>query len=197
DLLRACLASVIQHSPPGTEVIVVDDGSPSAAASQVAAEFNGVRSIRLPMQSGFCVAVNAGIRAANHTIIELLNDDTEVSAGWADGALAWFQQPTVGAVAPLVLCWPGGDIGLARIDSAGDRYYWGGIATKWHRGAVLQESHLKARRVFGASGSSGFFRRDLLLQVGGFPESFGSYFEDVDVAFRLHRAGYEVICEPA
>jgi GT2 family glycosyltransferase len=127
----------------------------------------------------------------------LLNDDTEVSAGWADAALAWFRQPKVGAVAPLVLSWPGGDIGTARIDSAGDRYYWGGIAAKWHRGAVLRESHLKARRVFGASGSSAFYRRDLLLRVGGFPESFGAYFEDVDLAFRIHRAGYEVIHEPA
>ena len=197
DLLRACLASVIRHMPPGTEVIAVDDGSPNAIASQAAAEFIGVRSIRLPKQSGFCVAVNAGIHAAQHPIIELLNDDTEVSAGWANAALAWFRQPAVGAVAPLVLCWPGGDIGTARIDSAGDRYYWGGIATKWHRGKVLRESHLKARRVFGASGSSAFYRRDLLLHVGGFPESFGAYFEDVDLAFRIHRAGYEVIHEPA
>src|SRR5262249_17694185 len=28
-------------------------------------------------------------------------------------------------------------------------------------------------------------------------ESFGAYFEDVDLAFRIHRAGYEVIHEPA
>src|SRR5207244_3933330 len=30
-----------------------------------------------------------------------------------------------------------------------------------------------------------------------FPESFGAYFEDVDLAFRLHGAGYEVVYEPA
>src|SRR5262249_15618476 len=149
---------------------------PNAAASKIAAEFTEVRSLRLAKQNGFCVAVNAGIRHAHHPIIELLNDDTEVGAGWADAALVWFRQPKVGAVATLVVPVPVGDTGTARIDSAGDRYYWGGIATKWHRGAVLRESHLKARRVFGASGSSAFYRRDLLLQVGCFPESFGAYF---------------------
>jgi GT2 family glycosyltransferase len=51
--------------------------------------------------------------------------------------------------------------------------------------------------VFGASGSSAFYRREALLQVGGFPEAFGAYFEDVDLAFRLHRAGYAVVYEPA
>jgi GT2 family glycosyltransferase len=51
--------------------------------------------------------------------------------------------------------------------------------------------------VFGASGSSAFYRRDVLLRVGGFPEHFRAYFEDVDLAFRLHRAGGTVIFEPA
>jgi GT2 family glycosyltransferase len=197
DLLRACLASVVRYAPTGTEIIVVDDGSPGAAASAVASEYAGVRAIRLPKQSGFCVAVNAGIRTATHPIIELLNDDTEVSHGWAEAALAWFEQPNVGAVAPLVLCRPGGDIGNAIIDSAGDRYYHGGIAGKRERGAVLHHSHLRARKVFGASGSSAFYRRDLLLRIGCFPEVFGAYFEDVDLAFRLHRASFDVIHEPA
>jgi GT2 family glycosyltransferase len=175
----------------------VDDGSPRATASAVAAEFADIRIVRLPKQSGFCVAVNTGIRSATNPIIELLNDDTEVCAGWANAALAWFEQPNVGAVAPLVLCRPGGDIGLARIDSAGDRYYCGGVAGKRERGQLLKESHLQARKVFGASGSTGFYRRDVVIRVGCFPESFGAYFEDVDLAFRLHRAGYDVIHEPA
>jgi GT2 family glycosyltransferase len=188
---------VVRHSPPRTEIIVVDDGSPDSTASATAEEFAGVRCIRLPKQSGFCIAANAGIHAASHPIVELLNDDTEVCNGWANAALAWFKRPNVGAVAPLVLCWPGGDIGTARIDSAGDRYYCGGIAGKRERGAVLQSSHMQPRPVFGASGSSAFYRRDLLLRIGGFPDSFGAYFEDVDVAFRLQRAGHEVIHEPA
>src|SRR5262249_60016595 len=52
-------------------------------------------------------------------------------------------------------------------------------------------------RVFGASAAAAFYRRSAVLRVGAFPESFGAYFEDVDLAFRLHRAGYQAVFEPA
>jgi GT2 family glycosyltransferase len=197
DLLRACLASVIQHAPANCEIIVVDDASPGASASAVANEFGYPRVLCLSQRHGFCAAVNAGIDAARTPIVELLNDDTEVTTGWAEPALAQFRDPTVGAVAPLVLCWPGGVAGNARIDSAGDRYYRGGVAGKRARGEVLGPGHLKACRVFGASASSAFYRREALLRAGGLPKSFGAYFEDVDLSFRLHRAGYHIVYEPA
>jgi GT2 family glycosyltransferase len=176
---------------------VVDDGSVAQAVSRVAASFAGVRCLRQPQQRGFCAAVNAGLAATRQPFVELLNDDTEVTAGWAEAALSSFQNPSIAAVAPLVLCWPGGDPGTARVDSAGDRYYLGGVAGKRGHGQLLGPEHLVARPVFGASGSSAFYRRDALLRVGAFPESFGAYFEDVDLAFRLHRAGYQVYFAPA
>jgi GT2 family glycosyltransferase len=151
----------------------------------------------LSSRCGFCVAANAGIAAARGRIVELLNDDTEVTPGWADAPLAWFREPTVGAVAPLVLCWPGGGIGTARIDSAGDRYFIGGVAGKRCRGEILGPQHLTACRVFGASASSAFYRRELVQRIGVFPASFGAYFEDVDLSFRIRRAGYEIMYEPA
>jgi GT2 family glycosyltransferase len=196
DLLRACLTSVTRHAPAGTEILVVDDASPDGMVSATAAEFAGVRALRLDRRGGFCAAVNAGIGAVRHPIVELLNDDTEVEAGWAAAALPHFHHPAVAAVAPLVLCWPGGPPGLARIDSAGDAYFLGGIASKRGRGEVLSERYLTSCRVFGASASSAFYRRETLQRVGGFPESFGAYFEDIDVSFRLHRAGSVVIFEP-
>jgi GT2 family glycosyltransferase len=193
DLLRACLLSVTRHAPPGCDVIVVDDGSPGGAAMHVAQQFPGVQVVRLRRQGGFAVAANAGIRASRGDIVELLNDDTEVQPGWAEAALAPFADPQVGAVAPLVLAWPDGRI----IDSAGDRYYLGGVAGKRGHGQPLDDRYLKPCSVFGASASSGFYRRVALDRVGLFPESFGSYFEDVDLALRLRRAGYQTRYEPA
>ena len=128
---------------------------------------------------------------------ELLNDDTEVTPGWAEAPLARFDNPLVGAVAPLVLRWPGLAGMSPRIDSAGDRYFIGGIAGKRYHGQLLNQVNLDPCRVFGASASSAFFRRSALLEVGLFPEEFEAYFEDVDLAFRLHWAGYRVVYEPA
>jgi GT2 family glycosyltransferase len=149
--------------------------------------------VQLPHCRGFCGAANAGIAAARGAIVEVLNDDTEVTAGWAVAALAAFRDARVAAVAPLVLYWPDG----TRVDSAGDRYDLGGIAGKRGHGEMLGPAHLRPGRVFGASASSAFYRRDVLLRVGAFPESFVAYFEDVDLSFRLHRAGFDVYFEPA
>jgi GT2 family glycosyltransferase len=182
---------VAARAPDGTEVIVVDDGSAGGEIARMAENSPRVRIVRLPRRRGFCAAVNQGIEAAHGSVIEVLNDDTEVLSGWADAALAAFADPSVAAVAPLVLRWPGD-----RVDSAGDRYYVGGIAGKWGHGQAAERVRLRRTDVFGASASSAFYRRAALLQVGGFPEEFGAYFDDVDLSFRLHRAGYRILFEP-
>jgi GT2 family glycosyltransferase len=193
DLLRACLETVARHAPESTQIIVVDDASPHGAAGAVAASFPKAQVVRFGSRQGFCKAANAGIARAAAPVIEVLNDDTEVTAGWAHAALSAFRDPAIGAVAPLVLRWPDGN----RIDSAGDRYYVGGVAGKRGHGEELGPPHLHRQRVFGASASSAFYRREALARVGAFPESFGAYFEDVDLSFRLNRAGYRVLFEPA
>ena len=196
DLLRACLVSVTRYAPADTEILVVDDGSPGGSVSAVAVEFAHTRCLRSPRRRGFCAAANAGIAAARTPVVELLNDDTEVEPGWAEAALARFTDPAVAAVAPLVLRWDGtGE--PAAIDSAGDCYFRGGVAAKRGHGQPVGPAYLRPGRVFGASGSSAFYRRDLLLRVGAFPERFGAYFEDVDLSFRLHRAGGDIVFEPA
>ncbi|HTU23303.1 MAG TPA: glycosyltransferase [Gemmataceae bacterium] len=200
DLLRRCLASVRRHAPADTEILVIDDASPNHAVTRTAHAFAGVSVLRLKRRQGFCAAVNAGIRAARHPIVELLNDDTEVTAGWADAALAHFADSRIAAVAPLVLREAAGERGASApccIDSAGDRYFLGGIAGKRGHGRQLDTAYLQGGEVFGASASSAFYRRDVLLDVGAFPVEFGAYFEDVDVAFRLHWAGHRIVYEPA
>jgi len=193
DLLRACLQAVTAHAPADAEIIVVDDASQGAQASGVAHAF-GATPIRLDRQRGFAAAANIGIRASHGDIIEMLNDDTEVMPGWADAALGWFDDASIGAVAPLVLAWPDGRV----IDSAGDRYYLGGIASKRGHGQSFPcNDFTKPCRVFGASAAAGFYRRAALERVGLFPEEFVSYFEDVDLAFRLNHAGFRTIFEPA
>lgn len=196
DLLNRCLHSVRRYAPAGTEILVIDDASPNHTVSRTVNAFAGVCVLRFKRRRGFCAAVNAGIRAARHPIVELLNDDTEVSAGWAEAVLAHFDNPHIAAVAPLVLCGAPG-VESPVIDSAGDRYFLGGIAGKRGHGQPLSARYLQGGEVFGVSASSAFYRRSALLDVGAFPEAFGAYFEDVDVSFRLHWAGHRLVYEPA
>ncbi|MCE9531718.1 MAG: glycosyltransferase family 2 protein [Planctomycetes bacterium] len=195
DLLGLCLASVTRHAPFGTEIIVVDDGSFDAAVSRTSLKFPGVRVVRLPRSRGYCIAANRGIEASRGAVIELLNDDTQVLAGWADAALRCFEDSRVGAVAPLVLKGVPGERPI--IDSAGDGYDPGGFAWKHGHRQPLTDAFLQNRVVTAASGSSVFLLRAVLEQTGLFPEHFGAYFEDVDLSLRINALGYQVRYEPA
>jgi len=194
DLLRQCLESVAAFSPPHTQIVVVDDGSRDRAISRAAFGWTGVETIRLEQSQGFAIAANRGISVARGEIIELLNDDTQVTSGWADAALRWFEDSKVAAVAPLVLKGPRS--GYPIIDSAGDEYDEGGFASKRGHGQPLTNRFRSPCQVFGASASSAFYRADVLRSVGGFPADFGAYFEDVDLSWRIRRAGFRTMYEP-
>jgi GT2 family glycosyltransferase len=181
----------------GSQILVVDDASEGEGVTAAARAFPKVEVVRLPRRGGFCAAANAGVRAASGTIVQLLNDDTEVTPGWAGPALARFATPKVAAVTPLVLIGPPGAPGPVRVDSTGDRYFVGGVASKRGHGEVLSAHHLVAGPVFGASGSASFFRKSAFLAVGGLPVELGAYFDDVDLSFRLRRAGHAILYEPA
>lgn len=191
DLLVACLTALADHAPPDTQVIVVDDGSPGHAVTRCAGRFAGVEVIRHDRPRGFCAAANAGIARAAAPIVQMLNDDAEVTAGWAAPALAAFADPDIVAVAPLVLRHADG-----RIDSAGDDYDPAGFARPRGRGAWPIGRWLESCDVTAASACAAFYRRAALESVGGFAESFIAYFDDVDLALRLRRAGGRIVYVP-
>jgi GT2 family glycosyltransferase len=199
--LETCLASIARHRPDAggdrgdcsIEVIVADDASVDDTGSWLAATYPEVRHVRLERNGGFCAAANAGIAAARGEFIELLNNDTEVTEGWIPAGLEPFGDPAVGSVAPLVLV----RSDPSRVDSAGDSYTLVGWPAK--RGHGEDARRWQARpyeHVFGASGSSAFYRAKALHEVGGFDSTFHSYYEDVDLAFRLRWAGYAAVFAP-
>ena len=191
DLLRACLGSIRRHASERPEIVVVDDGSADGIVSEVGSEF-GSRVIRHETPRGFCVAANRAVAAASGSVVQLLNDDTEVCPGWG-AAVSHFDDARIGAVSPMVLL----AFDPSRIDSAGDGYFVGGVAYKRYNGSPLAAVDLRAERVFGANGTASFFRREAFLHVGGLPEEFGAYFDDIDLSFRLRRAGFAILFEPA
>ena len=188
-LLETCLASIDRCRPAAAaiEVIVADDASTDDTGAWLAEAHPGARLVRLERNGGFCASANAGIAAARGEFLQLLNNDTEVTPGWVEAGLAPFADPTIGSVAPLVLV----RSDPSRVDSAGDTYSLVGWPSKRGHGQPASRwlEH-PGGLVFGASGSSAFYRAEALRRVGAFDPSFGSYYEDVDLAFRLRWAGY-------
>ncbi len=193
-LLETCLASIDRHaSGEPIEVIVADDASTDGTSEWLLDAHPSVQVVRLARNGGFCASANAGIAAARGEFIQLLNNDTEVQPRWVEAGLEPFLDPAVGSVAPLVLV----RSDPRRVDSAGDQYVLVGWPSKrGHGEPAAKWANQAPGQVFGASGSSAIYRAEALRAVGGFDASFGSYYEDVDLAFRLRWAGYGCIFAP-
>lgn len=197
ELLARCLASIDRHRPdPVTcpiEVVVVDNGSSDGTSEWLRDARPDIRLVRLEPNREFCGAANAGLEAARGEFIQLLNDDTEVTAGWVEAGLSPFADPAVGSVAPLVLVrWD-----QSRVDSAGDSYAWYGWPMKRGHGQPAADwSARPIEEVFGASGSSAFYRAEAIRRAGTLDMLLRSYYEDIDLAFRLRWAGYRCVYTP-
>ena len=77
DYLRACLDSVLAGSLV-PKVIVVDNGSSDCSCEMMEKEYPQVLLLRLKANTGFCHAVNAGLRLVRTPYAMLLNNDTSV-----------------------------------------------------------------------------------------------------------------------
>ncbi|HXQ75996.1 MAG TPA: glycosyltransferase family 2 protein [Acidimicrobiales bacterium] len=97
--LAECLASAMLQA---SEVVVVDNGSTGAEASEIA-RGAGATVVRASRNLGFAGGVNLGLRRAGGEIVALLNDDAVAGPAWLDTACAVLADPTVAAVTPKVV----------------------------------------------------------------------------------------------
>lgn len=85
--LPACMESLqAQEDAPSYDILIVDNGSSDESVSFLRENYPEVRLITLPENTGFCHAVNVGIREAKAPYVILLNNDTKVDAHFV-GAL--------------------------------------------------------------------------------------------------------------
>lgn len=217
-LLSACVRSVLAAWPAGVggEVVVVDNASTDGSGQQVAAEFGQVRLVRLEANRGFGAALNHGLALAPAEFALLLNPDTELGPGAIDRMLDTLREyPKAGLVGPR-LVYPDGrlqhsafkfpdlvQVGLdllphlldhrGRFRALVGRLYDSRLNGRYPGGIYQRPRPFRADFVLGAC-MLGRYRA--LADVGFFDEGFFMYCEEVDLAFRLRRAGWEILCEP-
>lgn len=169
-------------------ICIVDDCSSDQSRPWLRAR-TGIRLIENERNLGFAGSCNAGLRAAATPFVCLLNNDTHLDPRWFEAALKNFDDPTAAAVQSLVL--------LAEpphlIDSAGDLYTSAGGALKRLHGQPRESAASAPPDCFSCCGASAFFRKSALDIVGPLNDAFVSYYEDVELGFRLNLAGYRCV----
>ena len=131
-------------------------------------------------------ARNAAIQHARGRIVLFVDDDVIPSPGLLDAHANAYSDLSVGGVAGRILGPTEKDESATDIPAAD----W--MDTNFNmRCRTLVET---------ARGCNMSFRRELLLQIGGFDPGFRppfSFREDSDVSFRIRQAGYKLVFEPA
>ncbi len=187
--LAECLGSVFEECAGDFEVILVDNGSRDGSVDWTEKRFPQVRLIRNAFNRGFAGAVNQGFRAASGNYCVALNNDTRVGPGWLEHLVdPLVRDERVGAACSRVVFYddPG------RVYNAGIRINSLGEPRNVGFGEPF-ERHGRTCRVDGACACSAVYRRVALEEAGYFDERFFAYHEDVDLSWRLRKAGWEIV----
>ena len=204
ELLRACLHSLRDVE---AQIIVVDNASHDDSAAMVAREFPGVQLIESEENLGFAEGNNRAFQAASGEWIWLLNSDTEVEAAAAGISVEFLQtHPDVGAVASALVDARDGQIQRSCRTFPTPAALWAqasGLAALFPRSKRFgfykmgQWNYRDARAVEQPMASSLMLRRAAIESAGGlFDGQFPIFFNDVDLCWRLRRAGWEIWFEP-
>lgn len=199
--IEQCLFSVLQASKDlSAEVFVVDNNSVDGSVALIKEKFPQINLIENKENTGFSVANNQAIRQAGGQYILLLNPDTVVQEDTFLKVVNFMDQhPEAGGLGVKMLDGQGNFapeskrglptpavafykmFGLSRLFPASHRF------GKYHL-SYLPENEINEIDVI--SGAFMLMRKAVLDTIGLLDETFFMYGEDIDLSYRITKAGY-------
>jgi GT2 family glycosyltransferase len=216
DLLRDCLNSLAAAKGNfSSKVVVVDNASSDGSAEMVQREFPDVMVIASPTNDGFSLANNKGLRALGldqgcgddtPRYALILNPDTVVPPTALCDMIAFMDaNPTIGVSGPKLIMLDGNlDMACRRSFPTPEISFYRMIGLsrlfpKSYRFGRYNMTYLDPdveTEVDSVVGAFMLVRRDAIQQVGLFDDVFFMYGEDLDWAFRIKQAGWNVMYHP-
>ncbi len=193
--MEDCLDSLLsqEEGTPPMRVLVVDNGSRDGSRQLVEERFPEVELVALPENTGFCHAVNVGIRAAGTPYVILLNNDTKVRPHFVKALYeAMEADGRAFSASARMLMWDRPEL----MDDAGDGYCVLGWAYSRGKGRPAAD-YEKPAKVFSSCGGAAIYRKSILDKIGLFDEAHFAYLEDLDIGYRARIYGYHSIYEPS
>jgi len=200
--LEQCLHSV-RRAIGGTdsEVFVVDNNSVDGSVTMIQEKFPDVTTIANKENSGFSKANNQAIKKARGEYILLLNPDTVVEDDTFAKVIQFMDEhPDAGGLGVKMLDGKGNFLpeskrglptpavafykifGLSRLLPKSK------IFGKYHLGFLDKE---KTHEIEILSGAFMLLRKSVLNKIGLLDETFFMYGEDIDLSYRITKAGYK------
>lgn len=187
--LENCLRSLETEQ---AHIIVVDNGSSDGSYELLATKFPQVETIRFEENTGFCKAVNAGIKKSKTEYVILLNNDTIAEQGFVralEEAIEQDERIFSGSAKMLSMQ------EQEKIDDAGDLYCALGWAYAIGKGKA-ESQYTTSYPIFAACGGACIYRKSILDKIGLLDENHFAYLEDIDLGYRALIHGYRNIFVP-
>lgn len=200
--LEQCLNSVQKAvSNIDAEIFVVDNNSKDDSVEMVEKNFPTVKIIANKINLGFSKANNQAIELAKGEYILLLNPDTVVEEDAFSKCIEFMDKNS-----------DAGGLGVKMIDGNGvflpeskrglptpsaSFYKIFGLSTLFPKSKLFSKYHLgylkpdKINEIEILSGAYMWMRKSVLDKVGVLDESFFMYGEDIDLSYRIIKAGYK------
>jgi GT2 family glycosyltransferase len=189
--LARTLPALLPELEEEDELIVVDNDSSDGTAEAVARLAPTARVVRSGRNAGFAAGCNEGAAQARGDLLVILNPDAAPRLGFGEAIRRpWVEQRGWAAWQALVANGDG-----TTINSAGNPVHFTGIVWAGGHGRPIAQAP-PAGEVTALSGACLAIPRRTWEEVGGFPESFFLYHEDVDLSLRLRLAGGALGIEP-
>lgn len=184
-LLENCIKTLEQQSLRDFKLFVIDNGS-TDGSTELTSEILDMEIVELGENTGFCKAVNLGIKKTKTPYAILLNNDTEAEPHFVEELLKGIKQSeNIFSGSAMMLDFRKRDI----IDNAGDFYVPLGWARARGKGKPAS-SYEKEADIFSSCGGAAIYRMELLQKTGLFDERHFAYLEDVDLGYRAKIMGY-------
>lgn len=200
--LEQCLHSV-ENAIKGleTEVFVVDNNSVDGSNEMVSSKFPWVKLIANKENTGFSCANNQAIKASIGNYILLLNPDTVLEQDTLKKCVDFMDQhPDAGGLGIKMVDGKGKFLpeskrGLPTPDVAFYKIF--GLSALFPKSRTFGKYHLtyldkdQTHQVDILSGAFMMLRRETIDKVGSLDETFFMYGEDIDLSYRIIKAGYK------
>lgn len=185
--LRDCLDAMECQSFQDFEVLLIDNGSDDGSGDLIRKEYPWVRLISLRENTGFCGAVNQGIRNSASPFVILLNNDTVADKNFIKELLKAIEdKPQAFSCQAKLLKMKEQD----KMDDGGNYYCALGWAFAQGKGRP-ERDYSREKKIFAACGGAAIYRREILDRTGLFDEEHFAYLEDIDIGYRGRLLGYE------
>jgi GT2 family glycosyltransferase len=190
--LARTLPALLPELGEGDELIVVDNASDDGTAGAIASLAPAAGVVTSTRNLGFAAGCNAGAAQASGDLLVILNPDAAPRPGFGTAIRRpWVEERGWAAWQALVADGDG-----TTINSAGNPVHFTGIVWAGGHGRPI-ETAPPAGEVAALSGACLAIPRLAWEELGGFPERFFLYHEDVDLSLRLRLGGGALGIEPA